>query len=106
MVAIRRTVKASEARQKLSGLINEVFDRKNRVIIERSGIPVAAVVSPADLANLEKMEAEKEERFRVLAEMRKPFEGVPSEEIEREVERAIAEVRREKRTEGSAGDST
>ena len=105
-MAIRRTVKASEARQKLSGLLNEVFDRKNRVIIERSGIPVAAVVSPADLAYLEKMEAEREERFRVLAEMRESFEGVPSEEIEREVERAIAEVRREKRAEASAGDST
>ena len=105
-MAIRRTVKASEARQKLSGLLNEVFDRKARVVIQRSGIPVAAVVSPADLAYLEKMEAEREERFRVLADMREPFEGVPSEEIKREVERAIAEVRREKRAEASAGDST
>ncbi len=105
-MASLRTVKASEARQNLSGLINEVFDRKNRVIIERSGIPVAAVVSPADLAYLEKMEAEREERFRVLSEMREPFEGVPSEEIESEVERAIAEVRREKRAKASAGEST
>ena len=104
-MADRRTVKASEARQKLSGLINEVFDRKTRIVIQRSGIPVAAVVSPADLAYLEKMEAEREERFRVLAEMREPFEDVPSEEIEREVERAIAEVRGEKRAEASAGDS-
>ena len=105
-MATRRTVKASEARQRLSGLLNEVFAQETRVVIQRSGIPVAAVVSPADLASLEKMEAEREERFRVLAEMRAPFAGVPSEEIEREVERAIAEVRREQRAEASAGEHT
>ena len=37
------------------------------------------------------------ERFKVLAEMREPFEGVSLEEIERDVAQAIAEVRREER---------
>lgn len=103
-MVVRRTVKASEARQRLSGLLNEVFDQKTRVVIQRSGIPVAAVVSPADLANLEKMESEKEDRLAVLAQMREPFKGVPSEEIEREVERAIAEVRREQGNAASANE--
>ncbi len=102
----RRIVKASEARQQLSGLLNDVFDRKARVIIERSGIPVAAVVSPSDLDRLEKVEAERQARFNILAQMREPFEGVPREEIEREVASAIAEVRREKRIEASANAAT
>ena len=101
-----RKVKASEARQELSGLLNEVFEKKSRVIIERSGIPVAAVVSPDDLAELERIEAEKQERLRILARMRAPFRGVPSEEIEREVARAIEEVRREDRAARDAGALT
>ena len=43
----------------------------------------------------------RQERFKILAEMREPFADVPCEEIEREVARAIAEVRREKRDESS-----
>ena len=62
MPARRRKVKASEARQQFSGLLNEVYDRQARVIVERSGIPVAAIVSPDDLADLERVEAERQER--------------------------------------------
>ena len=43
------------------------------------------------------LEQEWRARLKVLAEMREPFEGVSSEEIEREVAQAIAEVRREER---------
>lgn len=43
-------------------------------------------------------ENERRARLNVLAEMREPFEDVSSEEIEREVAQAIAEVRREKRS--------
>ncbi|MDE2817631.1 MAG: type II toxin-antitoxin system prevent-host-death family antitoxin [Chloroflexota bacterium] len=105
-MTLLRRVKASEARQQLSGLLNEVFDKKTRVIIERSGIPVAAFVSPSDLAHLERIEAERQERFRILAQMREPFTGVPSEEIEREVARAIEEVRRENRAARDADTPT
>ncbi len=92
---------ASEARQRLSGLLTEVYAQQARVIIERGGIPVAAVVSPDDLARLERAEAEQEARLKVLARMREPFKDVPAEEIEREVARAISEVRRENRQEAS-----
>lgn len=62
MAARLRRVKASEARQQFSGMLKEVYDRQARVIVERSGIPVAAIVSPEDLANIERVEAEQQER--------------------------------------------
>ena len=40
--------------------------------------------------------AERQARFRVLAQMREPFVGVSLEEIEREMAKAIADVRMEK----------
>ena len=45
------------------------------------------------------MDVERQERLRILARMREPFKDVPHEEVEREVARAIAEVRREMRDE-------
>ncbi len=39
---------------------------------------------------------ERQGRFRVLAQMREPFAGVSLEEIERELAKAIADVRMEK----------
>lgn len=49
----------------------------------------------------DRIEAERQARLELLAQMREPFTDVPSEEIEREVARAIAEVRRDKRDEAS-----
>ena len=42
------------------------------------------------------IEEDRQGRFRVLAQMREPFAGVSLEEIEREVAKAIADVRMEK----------
>jgi prevent-host-death family protein len=47
-----KTIKASEARQQFSQLLNEVFRRETRVIVEKSGIPVAAIVSAEDFKRL------------------------------------------------------
>jgi prevent-host-death family protein len=58
-----KTIKASEARQQFSQLLNEVFRRENRVLIEKSGIPVAAIISAQDLQLLARLEAEQAERF-------------------------------------------
>ena len=52
--------------------------------------------------DLGSIEEERQGRFRVLAQMREPFADVPCEEIEREVARAIAEVRREMRGKASS----
>ena len=92
-----KTMKASEARQQFSKLLNEVFRRETRVLVEKSGIPVAAIISAEDLKWLGRMEEERKRDFSILDEMREAFKDVPEEEIELEVNRAIAEVREERR---------
>jgi prevent-host-death family protein len=88
-----RTINATAARQQFSELVNQVFRREQRVLIEKSGIPVAALISADDLEKLARLEAERERDFAVLDEVARAFEDVPSEELEREVLRAVASVR-------------
>jgi len=92
---ITQTVQASEARQHFSQLLTRVFRKETRVIVERSGIPVAAIVSADDLDRLNRLDAERDERRRLLERLREPFKGIPSEQIERDVADLIAEVRAE-----------
>lgn len=94
-----QTMKASEARQQFSQLLNQVFRRETRVIVEKSGIPVAAIISADDLERLNQLEQQRAERFKALEKSWKAFEGVPTEEIEREVTKAVATARKKRRTE-------
>lgn len=91
-----QTLKASDVRSNWSQLLNKVFKEQTRVIVEKSGIPIAAVISADDLARLTRFEEERNERFKVLDRMREAFKDIPDEEIERQVDRAVAEVRTSK----------
>jgi len=97
-----RTINASEARQQWSSLLKQVHQSQDRVIVERSGVPIAAIISAADLERLIRLEAERDRDFAVVDLMRAAFEDVPFEEIEREAAKAIAEVRADKRREREA----
>jgi prevent-host-death family protein len=96
-----KTMKASDARQQFSKVLNEVFQGESRVVVEKSGIPVAAIISASDLKLLARLEAERERDFAILDEMREAFKDVPPEEIEREVSKALREVRKENGTKHS-----
>ena len=87
-----RIMKISDVKTRLSSLVNEVYRKETRVLIEKAGIPVAALVSIEDLERLAQLDQERAERRRVLESMREPFRGVPAEEIERETVKADAEV--------------
>jgi prevent-host-death family protein len=100
-----KTIKASEARQQFSQLLNEVFRKETRVLVEKSGIPVAAIISAEDLKRLARMEEERSRDFAILDEMREAFNNVPPEEIEREVSRALSQVREENRKPRQAGQT-
>ncbi len=93
--ATTETMKVSDVRSQLNKLVNRVYRKETRVIVEKSGIPVAGIVSPEDLRRLRELDEDLAERRRVLEAMRVPFRGVPAEEIERETERILAELRDE-----------
>ncbi len=93
------TLAISEVRGQLNGLVNRVYRNEARVIVEKSGIPVAGLVSADDVRRLEQLDRERAERFSIIDEMRAAFAGVSTEEIEREAARALDEVREEMRRE-------
>jgi prevent-host-death family protein len=94
---VTETLNVTEARRGWSDLLNRVFRREARVIVEKSGIPVAAIISIREYEFFLQLKAKRAERFKILDEIGEAFKDVPPEEIEREVAKAIAEVRTENR---------
>lgn len=88
-------IKASEVRQNFSQLLNQVYRGERRVLVEKSGIPVAGIVSAADLERLTAMEEQREKRFAVIDEIRAAFKDVPDDELEGEVNRAVNSARQQ-----------
>lgn len=96
------TMKISEVKQQLNSLVNRVYRHETRIMVEKSGIPVAGIVSVQDLRRLDRLDRERAERFKILEEFGEAFKDVSPEELERETARAIAEVRAEMRAERRA----
>jgi prevent-host-death family protein len=96
-----QVMKASDVRMQWSQLLNKVFRGKTRVIVEKSGIPVAAVISAEDLKRLTQLEEQRNERFKALDKIREAFKDVPDDEIEYQVNDAITQIRLKKLTKNS-----
>ncbi len=92
-------INATQARQEWSQLLNKVYRRETRVLVEKSGIPVAAIVSAHDLERLKRME---DEETRALDRMRAAFSDVTEEQIVKDVEAVVEEVREEERSRRAA----
>jgi prevent-host-death family protein len=91
------TLTASEVRQRWSDVVNKVARRQARVLVEKSGVPVAAVVSADDLARLQALDAERERAFAALDRIGAAFKDMPADELERAVAEALVEARAERR---------
>jgi prevent-host-death family protein len=72
-----KTIKASEARQHFSQLLNEVFRRESRVVVEKSGIPVAAIISAEDFKRLARLEQERASTLKPWMRSAKPSRMFP-----------------------------
>jgi prevent-host-death family protein len=92
-----QTMTASETRQQFANAINQVVRDDVRIVVEKNGAPVVAIISTEDLRRLEKLDARDQRAWEVLEAMSKPFEGVSPEEIEAETERIMAEIKEENR---------
>src|SRR5487761_1442713 len=85
-----KTMKLTDTRQHFSEVLNEVFRGQSRVLVEKSGIPVAGIVSAHDLVRLQALEAKREEAFKALDRFGEVFKDESPEDIEREVAKAVA----------------
>ena len=92
-----KTMNISEVQNALSSVVDEVRQSNIRVIMEKSGTPVAAIISAADLERFLAFERRRAEQFKVIDEIREAFKDIPPEEIERETDRIIARIRAEDR---------
>jgi prevent-host-death family protein len=96
---VTQTMKATDVRANWSETINQVARRKARVVVEKAGIPVAAIISADDWNRWRRYEAQREADFAVLDRIGAAVADVPDEELEREITKAVAEVRAEMRAE-------
>lgn len=94
-----RTMKISEVKQQLNRLVNQIYRREIRIIVEKSGIPVAGIVSADDVRRLDRLDQEREARFMALEAFAAGFKDQSPDDIERETAKALAEVRAEMRAE-------
>jgi len=92
-----RSIDAADARDAFDDVVAEVARGEGRVVIEQNGVPVVAVVSTRELQRFAELEAERDARYTILDEIGAAFVDVSDDEIEREVARAIAQARRERR---------
>jgi prevent-host-death family protein len=92
---MKRKISAVEARKKLGEILESVYYRGDEVVIERAGKPMAVVI-PAE--RYQAMERSRERLFELIEKSWERNNDAPSEEILREVEAAMREVR------GQAGD--
>ena len=97
-----KIIKISALKGSLSRVMNAVSNDEARVLVEKNGVPVAAIVSVSDLRRLvhsdrTNRDLEDDDLFAVIDRAREAFKEVPDEEIERETDRIIARIRAENR---------
>lgn len=86
-----QTIDISEIQGRLSNLVGSISKREARIRVEQSGVPVLALVSAADLRQLERLDREKAARWEALAAIGAAFADVPLEELEAEITRIVTE---------------
>ncbi|MFN8662815.1 MAG: type II toxin-antitoxin system prevent-host-death family antitoxin [Thermomicrobiales bacterium] len=96
------SLEINEVQSHLMSLVHDVAQKQSRVLVEEGGAPVAALVSLADYRQLTRLDEQRAEDLRVVSEIQELFSDVPPEELEREIDLAVAEVRAEMRAEREA----
>jgi len=94
-----QVMKISDVKNTLSSLVNKVYRKETRVLVEKAGIPVAALVSADDLNRLQQLDRAWNERTNAIERFSQAFADVPTEEAEAEVTRIIAERRQRRAAE-------
>jgi prevent-host-death family protein len=90
---MKKRVSAMEARKKFGELLEGVHYRGDEVIIERNGKVMGVVIPESRYRSIEEA---RETMRKLVADVHERNRGVPDEELEREIELAIREVREAK----------
>jgi prevent-host-death family protein len=90
-------MKLSDTKQQLSKLVNQVAQGQSRVVVEKSGLAVAAIISTEEYQRFLEMERERAQRFAALSRISAALADVPVDELEAEVQRTIEDTRARRR---------
>lgn len=90
---VTQIMKISDVKNTLSSLVNKVYRKETRILVEKAGIPVAALVSTDDLRRLNQLDREWDQTTRALERFSAAFADVPVEELEAKIDQIIAEGR-------------
>ena len=88
---------AAEAREQWGTLLDQVCRGKQRILVEKDGIPVAAIISAGDLDALQRYEEQRARDFKALDRIGEVFKDESPEDIEREVAKAVESARAKRR---------
>lgn len=94
------TKTVSEARKTFSETLNRVYRGEARVLVEKNGIPVGGIVSAGDLERLRALDEKSSRAIEAFEAIQACLVDVPEDELERELEKAMAEakdIRRQER---------
>lgn len=86
-----KTIPAVEARVHLGNIMKRAFKKGESFIVEKSGIPMIAIVSAAEYLSLVR---EREERFSVIDHIKQGLPDEPTQEIESDVNHALQATRK------------
>lgn len=94
---ITQNLDIAEIETSLASVVSRVAGNDARVVVEKHGEPVAAIISIEDLRRFAQLEAARERDFAVFDRIEAAFADVPVSEVEAEADRAIARVRADAR---------
>lgn len=89
------SLKFTEARAKLSSILDRVFKGEVRIRIYKGNTPIAAIISIKDLERLEWYERRREQAFKRMERVSEAFRDVDPDELEMRINEAVTQVRAE-----------
>ena len=103
---VTQTMSASQVQQVWDQLLDRVSQRETRVLVERDGTPVAAIISVEDLHRLTRFERERAARFKALDEIAARNADKDPDEVERDIAEEITAMRQEQREQAGSRPSS
>ena len=86
-----KTIPALEARMHLGEIMQRSYKNRERFIIEKSGIPMVVILNAQEYTRII---AEREERFKILEEIKNKIPEIPDVEIKNDVNKTIRTLRK------------
>ena len=92
-MAEAKVIPAVEARVHLGEIMKKSFKKGERFIVEKSGIPMIAILSADEYIHLIE---EKEDRFKMFDKIRSNVPDASCKDVEHDVNRAIRAIRKKR----------